>query len=140
MFSIIGSANKTSVGINTYLVDTKTELNTIKTKPGSRAYVINTGTTYILSHAGIWEEYYPALKTYINNKLSQLNIDPGLLDELHILLDQIENGDINQIIIDTIESMQLVSSQDIEEILQKKDYISYNDENIILYGGSPTEI
>jgi hypothetical protein len=36
--------------------------------------------------------------------------------------------------------MQLVSSQDIEEILQKKDYISYNDENIILYGGSPAGI
>jgi hypothetical protein len=87
MFSIIGSASKTSVGINTYLVDTKTELNTIKTKPGSKAYVVETGMTYILSHRGIWEEYYPALKAYINDKFSQLNIDPSLLDELHNLLD-----------------------------------------------------
>jgi hypothetical protein len=95
MYSILATHNKTSVGVNFYLADTYDEILSIKTRPGSKAYVIQTGLTYILSHKGNWEEYYPALKTYIDNKFSQLNIDPSLLDELHILLDQIENGDIN---------------------------------------------
>jgi hypothetical protein len=84
MFSIIATHDKTSIGINTYLVDTLAERNVIRTKPGSKAYVIETGLTYILSHAGTWEEYYPALKKYVDEKFA--GIDPALLEELKELI------------------------------------------------------
>ena len=94
MFSIITSSNKTSVGINTYLVDTIAERDTIRTRPGSKAYVIETGLTYILSHSGTWEEYYPALKMYVDEKFA--GVDPELLAELKELIDQIETGSIDE--------------------------------------------
>lgn len=140
MFSIISSSNKTSVGINTYLVDTLAERDTIKTKPGSKAYVIETGLTYILSHSGVWEEYYPALKKYVDDKFSKLDVSPELLEELRILVDQIENGNIDQLIVNKIEEMNLLTEKDVEEILTEKNYMSYKDEDVIFYGGSATEI
>lgn len=94
MFSIITSSNKTSVGINTYLVDTIAERDVIRTRPGSKAYVIETGLTYILSHSGSWEEYYPALKMYVDEKFA--GIDASLLNELKELIDQIESGSIDE--------------------------------------------
>lgn len=141
MFSIIATHDKTSFGINTYLVDTFAELSSIKTKPGSKAYVIEDGKTYILKHNGEWHEYYSALKTYVDDKFEKLDISPEMLEELHILVDQIENGNIDQLIIDKIEEFNLVSSTDVEAILQEKNYVSYNDtEKIVFYGGSATEI
>ena len=140
MFSIISSSNKTSVGINTYLVDTLAERDTIKTKPGSKAYVIETGLTYILSHSGVWEEYYPALKKYVDDKFSKLDVSPELLEELRILVDQIENGNIDQLIVNKIEEMNLLTEKDVEEILTENNYISYKDEDIILYGGNSATI
>ena len=140
MFSIISSSNKTSVGINTYLVDTLAERDTIKTKPGSKAYVIETGLTYILSHSGVWEEYYPALKKYVDDKFSKLDVSPELLEELRVLVDQIENGNIDQLIVNKIEEMNLLTEKDVEEILTEKNYMSYKDEDVIFYGGSATEI
>lgn len=141
MFSIIATHDKTSFGINTYLVDTFGELSSIKTKPGSKAYVIEDGKTYILKHNGEWHEYYSALKTYVDDKFEKLDISPEMLEELHILVDQIENGNIDQLIIDKIEEFSLVSSTDVEAILQEKNYVSYNDtEKIVFYGGSATEI
>ena len=141
MFSIIATHDKTSFGINTYLVDTFGELSSIKTKPGSKAYVIEDGKTYILKHNGEWHEYYSALKAYVDDKFEKLDISPEMLEELHILVDQIENGNIDQLIIDKIEEFNLVSSTDVEAILQEKNYVSYNDtEQIVFYGGSATEI
>ena len=87
MFSIIATHDKTSFGINTYLVDTFGELSSIKTKPGSKAYVIEDGKTYILKHNGEWHEYYSALKTYVDDKFEKLDISPEMLEELHILVD-----------------------------------------------------
>lgn len=140
MFSIISSSNKTSVGINTYLVDTLAERDTIRTRPGSKAYVIETGLTYILSHNGLWEEYYPALKKYVDDKFSKLDVSPELLEELRILVDQIENGNIDQLIANKIEEMNLLTEEDVEEILTDKNYISYKDEDVILYGGNSATI
>ena len=140
MFSIISSSNKTSVGINTYLVDTLAERDAITTIPGSKAYVIETGLTYILSHSGVWEEYYPALKKYVDDKFSKLDVSPELLEELRVLVDQIENGNIDQLIVNKIEEMNLLAEKDVEEILTEKKYMSYKDEDVIFYGGSATEI
>ena len=141
MFSIIATHDKTSFGINTYLADTFDELSQIKTKPGSKAYVIEDGKTYILKHNGQWHEYYSALKVYVDSKFETLDISPEILEELRLLVDQIENGNINQLIVDKIKELDLVSSADVEIILQEKNYISYNNiEKTILYGGSATEI
>lgn len=141
MFSVIATHNKVSVGINDYLVDSFAELAQLKTKAGSKAYVMEEGKTYLLGHNGKWTEYYPALKKYIDDKFTNLDIDPEMLEELRILVDQIENGNIGQLIADKIEELNLVSANDVEAILQEKNFVSYNDtEQIVFYGGSATEI
>lgn len=141
MYSIIANGNDISEGINTYLADFVAELNKIRTRPGSKAYVIEDGKTYILTNSGEWKEFYSALKKYVDDKFEKLDISPEMLEELHILVDQIENGNINQLIVDKIEEFNLVSSTDVEAILQEKNYVSYNDtDKIVFYGGSPTEI
>ena len=141
MFSVIATHNKTSVGVNFYLVDNYSDLSDIKTRSGSKAYVIENGKTYLLAHNGEWTEYYPALKKYIDDKFSNLDISPEMLEELRILVDQIENGNIDQLIIDKIKEMNLVSANDVETILKEKNYISYNDtEEIVFYGGNSATI
>lgn len=141
MYSIIANGENISEGVNTYLSDSFAELRRIKTRPGSKAYVIEDGKTYILTHSGEWKEFYSALKKYVDDKISGLNIDPEMLEELRILVDQIENGNIEQLIADKIEELNLVSADDVEAILQEKNYVSYNDTNqIVFYGGSATEI
>ena len=153
MFSIIASHNKTSVGINTYLVDTIAERDVIRTKPGSKAYVIETGLTYILSHSGEWEEYYPALKRYVDEKFA--GIDADLLQELKDLIDQIESGSIDEKIATEISiqlstpetQVQLVNmiKQDPDIVtvdkLETYEYITQEDlQSVVLDGGTATSV
>ena len=142
MYSIIANNDNIVFGVNTYLSDTVAELKTIRRAvAGSKAYVVEDGKTYILTNSGEWKEFYSALKKYVDDKFEKLDISPEMLEELHILVDQIENGNINQLIVDKIEEFNLVSSTDVEAILQEKNYVSYNDtEKIVFYGGSATEI
>ena len=152
MFSIIATHNKTSVGINTYLVDTFAELAQLKSRPGSKAYVIETGYTYILKNSGEWVEYYSSIKKYIDEKLEM--VDPAIVEELKELLEQIESGSIDEKIAEQVET-QLATKETQEvlvtmikedpevitvEKLETYNYIREEDLNTVIFNGGSAEI
>lgn len=110
MYSIIANGNDISEGVNTYLADFVAELNKIRTRPGSKAYVIEDGKTYILTNSGEWKEFYSALKKYVDDKLA--GIDTETINELKELLEKIESGQIEQLI--AVEVTKQISSPEVQ--------------------------
>lgn len=115
MYSVIANGDRITPGINFYLTDTLEELQGLKrVQPASKGYVLADQKTYILTHAGEWVEYYPALKKYVDEQLAA--VDPELVKELKELLAQIESGDIDGKI-----------SAEVTKQLEEADYVT-NDE------------
>ena len=57
-YSLYSNSGKIQYGIQSYIVDTDTDLAYLSTnlKPGTKAIVLDTGKTYMLNHNNQWKE------------------------------------------------------------------------------------
>ena len=126
MYTIVANGDNISSGINFYLVDTKEQLNQLYPRPGSKAYVLDTQKTYILSHRKTserWIEYKHVLTHYVDEAIEKAlqnftgDIDPDTIQKMiHNELDQFKWDDN--------EKFQAAVNSNIKKYLEDGKYVT----------------